>query len=263
MTTGGSFNGIIDTETKFLTNHRGEDWLKAISEIRKGRRKKIDNKNHMNKKHLVIGAVMLGFAVGAIVGLNQIQKTKSISAVNGEKPTATITEGREIRVESKQVERGATGIKEFQKNPELKVNFVGTAWNPYLEKATDNPVKFEPVSPMLTYKDEQNWEYWVDLETYKIIQIGPGAIDSLNDPTPKFDFTPRYTKKELQKYAMNWLKERGVNEDLRNLKFEIGTKDERGYFFQWTNTEAPEGEMRVLQVGFTIGGSLLSYTNTL
>lgn len=217
----------------------------------------------MNKKHLVIGAVILGFVVGAMVGLNQIQKTKSINAEDGERQNTTITEGREIRVEGEQVERGATGIKKFQKNPELKVNFTGTAWNPYIEKATDNPVKFESVSPMLTYRDEQNWEYWVDLESNKIIQIGPGAINSLDDPTPMFDFTPRYTKKQLQEYAMKWLKEKGINEDLRNLKFEIGTKDNKGYFFQWTNTKAPEGEMRVLQVGFTIGGSLLSYGNTL
>ncbi len=107
--------------------------------------------------------------------------------------------------------------------------------------------------------------YRVDKESGKVLQVGPASRRSLDDPTPDYDFTELYNKDDLEGIAVQFLANQGVDVGVntKGLEYTVTTKDDRGYFFRWQDNNAPEGVTRFLQVGFTVGGSLLSYTNAL
>ncbi|MBI5755274.1 hypothetical protein HZA41_03585 [Candidatus Peregrinibacteria bacterium] len=220
----------------------------------------------MYKRKLILGTVIIGIGIGVFVGLQSVKMTSGVQADLDISKTRVVVGGK-IAVTSAQITKGMDGIRNFQKNPALTVFFQDTGWNPYFEKIVDplKPEMVEPTKQMMIYQDQQGWQYLVDLASNQIIQMGPASQSSLTDPTPEMDFTPRYTKKELQTYSVNWLKERNIDVDslAKEFEFSVGTKDGKGFFFRWTDNKAQEGEMRFLQVGFTIGGSLLSYSNTL
>ncbi len=220
----------------------------------------------MHKKKLILGTIIVGLGIGMLVGLQNIKITPEVQADPDVSKTQIVVGGK-ISTTSDQITRGMDGIRNFRKNPATSVFFQDTGWNPYFEKIVDpsKPEMVEPTKQMMIYQDQDGWQYLVDLASSQIVQMGPASQSSLTDPTPEMDFTPKYTKKELQTYAVNWLKERSIDVDslTKGLEFSVGTKDGNGFFFRWTDNKAKQGEMRFLQVGFTIGGSLLSYVNTL
>lgn len=213
----------------------------------------------MNKK-LLFGTLALGLIFGSVFGFQAIRKTQSADAAVAGQTQIIDAQGKLTQATQANIDNGLASVRTFKKSPAVNASYQNTIWNPYY--IADPTGK--PESQALNFVDDEGWLYTVAADTNKIIQVGPAPRTSLDQPTPTLDFTARYSKNELQQYAIKWLKEQGVNVDeaTKGLEFSVTTKDEKGYFFRWTDKNSTD-KMRFLQVGFTIGGSLLSYTNSL
>lgn len=218
----------------------------------------------MNKK-ILLGTMVTGLAVGAVIGLQTIRSTDITSAdteKNNAKSDVQVMDvkNEKVQITESHIEKGLASIRAFRKDMNAKANYRNTSWNPYYNIDPSG----KPEAQTMSFVDSEGWLYTVAVDTNKIIQVGPTPRQSLDETSPARDFTARYSKEDLQKYAVGWLKDRGinVNEAAKGLEFSVGTKDGKGYFFRWVDRGDTE-KTRFLQVGFTIGGSLLSYTNTL
>lgn len=215
----------------------------------------------MNKK-ILFGTTAFGLMLGAVVGFQAIQSTSPAGAETDKSSIAQEVRGERVAVTTADTERLTASVRSFVKDGELGLKFRDSRYNPYL---ADPHGKAE--GQIANFTDKDGMLYTVALDTGKVIQIGPAPREHREDPTPARDFTKRYTKEQLQEYAVSWLKDRDVNVDevTKGLEFKVTAKDANGYFFRWYDPSKAEsgGDMRFLQVGFTVGGSLLSYTNTL
>ena len=215
----------------------------------------------MNKK-VLIPTLVVGLAIGGVLGFQAISNTPASHADTDASSIAQEVRGERAAVTKADVDRTSASVKSFMKDSGKQLKFIKSGWNPYYTKAEG-----QREGQVTNLADSEGWLYTVALDTNKIVQVGPRERESLDEPTPEIDFTKRYTKDQLQDYAVNWLKDHGVNVDevTKGLQFKVTSKDDRGYFFRWYDPSAnnSDGNMRFLQVGFSIGGSLLSYTNTL
>lgn len=217
----------------------------------------------MNKK-ILLGTMIVGLAIGAVIGLQSIRNTEVTSAEIAKmadgKPQVIDAKDRKVQITQVHIDSGLSAIRAFKKNPSITAKYSKTSWNPYYNSDPSG----KPEAQMMSFVDNEGWVYAVAVDTNRIIQVGPAPRESTSEPEPALDFAPRYTKEELQQYAIGWLKDHGVNTDeaAKGLEFNVTTKDGKGYFFRWIDRSSTD-KTRFLQVGFTIGGSLLSYTNTL
>lgn len=215
----------------------------------------------MNKK-ILIPTLVLGLAVGGVLGFQAISNTPASHADNSVSSIAQEVRGERVAITSADVEQASVSVRSFTKDSGKQLKFLKSGWNPYYAEAEG-----KREGQVTNLADSEGWLYTVALDTNKIVQIGPRPRESVDEPTPEIDFTKRYTEEQLQEYAINWLKDHGVSVDeaTKGLEFKVTSKDDRGYFFRWYDPSANSsgGDMRFLQVGFSIGGSLLSYTNTL
>jgi hypothetical protein len=104
----------------------------------------------------------------------------------------------------------------------------------------------------------------VDIRNNEIIQFGP-APTRPGEEGKKFDKTAKYSVADLQVMANEFIAKNTKMTDLAAFKASVGNKEETNYFFRWENLnkKLEDGRPAFVQVGFTIGGELLSYTNSL
>lgn len=213
----------------------------------------------MNKK-ILFGTLALGLMIGSAFGFQAIRKTQPAAANSDSKVQMIDAKGELMQVTQTNIDSGLATVRAFKKNPALSAGYQNTIWNPFYN--VDPTGKAE--AQALNFTDDEGWMYTVAADTNKLLQVGPAPRTSTFQHQPALDFTPRYTQDELQQYALKWLKDQGINVDeaTKGLEFSVTSKDDKGFFFRWTDKSSTD-KMRILQVGFTIGGSLLSYTNTL
>jgi hypothetical protein len=104
----------------------------------------------------------------------------------------------------------------------------------------------------------------IDIRNNKIVQFGPAPTRPGEEPK-KFDTSAKFSVAELQAMANEFVNQNTKLSDLSTLKASVGNKGEINYFFRWddANKILEDGRPAFVQVGFTIGGELLSYTNSL
>ena len=213
----------------------------------------------MNKK-ILFGTLALGLMIGSAFGFQAIRKTQPAAADTDSKIQLIEAKGKFVEAAQSTIDKGQASVRAFKHNPALSAGYQNTIWNPFYN--VDPSGKLE--AQALNFVDAEGWMYTVAADTGKVLQVGPVPKTSQSQNQPALDFTPRYTQDELKQYALNWLKDQGVNVDeaTKGLEFSVTSKDDKGFFFRWTDKSSTD-KMRILQVGFTVGGSLLSYTNTL
>lgn len=103
----------------------------------------------------------------------------------------------------------------------------------------------------------------VDMETNKVIQFGPAPMKP-GDEAKVYNTEAKFTKEDLEAKARDFIAKNDPAADLNSMDVSVGEKLGTNFFFRWTDTSKKVGEDNAfVQVGFTTGGDLLSYTNTL
>ncbi len=163
-------------------------------------------------------------------------------------------------------------IRAFAKNPAAEVVYQQTSKMPYGDSIAQVEV------------------YYVGLDQYVVLPDGNKIVQVGERPRPmgvagkEYDMTPRYDKAQLEQMALAFIKEHAPEVDLSKLNAQFGSKgaveannkggtqnagtpQDTNYFFRWEDptpnlTGAPR-DVAFIQVGFSIGGTFLSYNNTL
>jgi len=225
------------------------------------------NTNAINVKTFAIGAVVLGLVIGTGLGFANIATTKVSKA--DEQPEASIALGQINRNPSQEKITSAQGaVASAAKSlhgKDTSATFIEAVANPYI--AEKDEVKGTELlkKGMLTFVDADGYSYWIDDATNKVVQIGPADRKSESDPNPSasFDFTERYTKDTLLPVAIKQAEAFGAGPSTLQGKPQIITKDGKAFFYRWDDPSTTDENMRFVQIGMTVGGTLLSYTNTL
>lgn len=142
-------------------------------------------------------------------------------------------------------------IKAFAGNPNLDVAYLATTKSAYNYKVISE-----------AYRVGRN-VYEVDSRTDEIIQFGPAPM--VGDEQPKtFNLEPRFNAEELEAKALGFIAKKAPNADFSKLEASQSNKAGTAYFFRWDDTSREVDDLHpFVQVGYTIGGDILSYTNTL
>jgi len=142
-------------------------------------------------------------------------------------------------------------IKKFSGKSDLAVNYKDTSKSSY-----------NALVPAEVYTTDFD-QYEVDARNNKVIQFGPKPME-VGQNSKKFDATDRYSKAELEAMARQFIAKNAPDVNVDNLTQKIGDKDGINYFFRWEDTTREIEDMHpFIQVGFSRGGDLLSYTNSL
>ncbi len=142
-------------------------------------------------------------------------------------------------------------IKRFVGDSNLAVNYDRTSQSSY---NADIPVEIYTVG-----KDQ----YEIDARNNTIIQFGPRPLPIGEEPEIA-DTTPRYSSQQLEVMARQFIVKQAPGVQISKLAPHHGDKDGVNYFFRWEDTSRKVEDMPpFIQVGFSRGGSLLSYTNSL
>lgn len=142
-------------------------------------------------------------------------------------------------------------IKKFADKQDLTVNYRNTS------KSSYNAA----VSAEVYTTDFDQYE--VDARNNNIIQFGPRPLN-VEEKSKEFDTTPRYSKVELETMARQFIAKNASAIKLDSLTPKFGDKEGVNYFFRWEDASREIEDMHpFIQVGFSRGGSLLSYTNSL
>lgn len=142
-------------------------------------------------------------------------------------------------------------IKKFAKKQDLAVNYKSTGKSVYNTTVADE-----------LYTTDYD-QYDVDAKNNRIIQFGPRPL-AIGEAPKQYDTTARYSKNELEAMARQFIATNMPDVKLDNLTSRFGDKEGVNYFFRWEDTSQKVEDMYpFIQVGFTRGGDLLSYTNTL
>ena len=125
-------------------------------------------------------------------------------------------------------------------------------------------------------------QYVVSRQTNRVLQAGERPRGQ-NDPGKQYDMTPQYNQAQLEAMARKFIAEHAPEVDLtaltahhgskgkveptvKNGVHSSGTLSDTNYFFRWEDTSgtaASDGrDMPFIQVGFTVGGTFLSYHNS-
>lgn len=163
-------------------------------------------------------------------------------------------------------------IRTFAKNTTAEVVYQQTMKMPY----GDGVAQVEIYNVGLD-------QYVVLPSSNKIVQVGERPT-MVGEAGKQYDMTPRYNKAQLEAMAVAFIKEHAPEADLSKLTAQFGSKgavesndkggaqnegtaQDTNYFFRWEdpspNLTGGPRDVAFIQVGFTIGGTFLSYTNTL
>jgi len=144
-------------------------------------------------------------------------------------------------------EKAVAEIRKFMGDENLKVQYA-------------NPSKFAYGSNINEdiYVSEFD-QFEIDSKTGKLLQFGPKPSSSKS-----YDESPRYTESELEAMAKDYIAKNAPEVNLANVTPNNGNKEQEHYFFRWEDrgNKTTDGYSFV-QVGFSRGGSILSYINTL
>lgn len=141
-------------------------------------------------------------------------------------------------------------IKDFAGNANLSVAYQQTMKSSY-NRAVPAELYFVNLD-----------QYEVDARNNSIIQYGP-RMTAPNEAQKTFDTTARYDKEQLEVKAREFIAKQ-TSADLGSLTASSTSKNDVNYFFRWEDkSHVVEGMPAFIQVGYTIGGDLLSYTNSL
>ncbi len=145
-------------------------------------------------------------------------------------------------------------VRAFGRNPNLAVEYKSTAKSAYGSNV---------ISEFYVVADDPYDYYEVDTRNDQIVQFGPSPLPRGMQQKPH-DTTPRFSPEQLEQMARTFITER-TSVNLSSLTPNHGNKGETNYFFRWENRTQviKDGGHPLIQVGFTRGGDLLSYTNTL
>lgn len=227
------------------------------------------HENTISTKVVVMGTVIAGLVLGMVMGFTQIINTSVATADEQSRDVegaigVGLTDKAATQAQLNAADTAVRAAQEKINGQSGEVTFVEIQRNPYITDGTDEKGREIHTKQVLTYIGDGGLIYTADRDTGKIMQIGPAPRRSESDPAPSRDYTERYTKDELAPLAVAFAEDLGVDVDAvtKGLKMQVFTKDGTGYFFRWEDTSNPN-EMRFLQVGLTVGGSLLSYVNTL
>lgn len=219
----------------------------------------------IDTRTFVIAAVVVGLGVGSVIGYANLRSTGVANAESAPTGVGIVVAGKTVSAD--EISRATNAARAFAQaafDKETGPQFQGLTINPYVTNGVVDG-KTQYTRTALRFVDDQGMAYRVDKESGEVIQVGPASRKSLEEPAPTLDYTERYTSEELKELALQFLAKQGVDveKETANLSFTVTSKDGKGYFFRWDDKSAPEGIVRFLQVGFTVGGSLLSYSNAL
>jgi hypothetical protein len=142
-------------------------------------------------------------------------------------------------------------IKKFSKDQKVEVVYKQTS------KASLNSEV--PIEVYVTPLDQ----YEIDISNNKVIQYGSRPL-AIGEKAKEFDYDDRFSPKELEQLARQFIRDNAPEVNLDKLIANHGNKDSLNYFFRWEDlTREVEGMHPFVQVGFSRGGSLLSYTNSI
>ena len=148
-------------------------------------------------------------------------------------------------------QKAVTEIKKFADKQDLAVNYKHTG------KSVYNPSVMEEV-----YTTDYD-QYEVNVRNNRIIQFGPRPLEIGQEPK-EFDTTDRYSKNELETMARQFIAKNAPEVKLDELTAKFGDKEGVNFFFRWEDSTREIEDMHpFIQVGFSRGGDLLSYTDTL
>lgn len=98
----------------------------------------------------------------------------------------------------------------------------------------------------------------------EILQFGPRPLTDEKESPVALDLTPRFRQAELLGQVRRFLARRGGNLNINALTGRVSDKDGLVYFFRWEDqSREVAGAHPFVQVGMTVGGEVVSYTNTL
>jgi len=189
------------------------------------------------KNKILIVALLLVVVVGALVyNKNQTKQESKQSA-------------QELKIQ-----RDISEIRKFSDSSDLAVQ--------YESESKSSNGKNVSVGIYIAGADR----YEVDVNG-KIIEFGSRNIPVGSENEKKYDYTSRYNQQELETMAHQFIVKNLSDVDLEKLTLTQGSKsvnNTTNYFFRWENKSQKTTEgYPYIQVGFTQGGTLISYTNTL
>jgi predicted RNA-binding protein Jag len=142
-------------------------------------------------------------------------------------------------------------IRAFANNQGLNPEYVSTARSSYNHKVN---AEFYQVGSDY---------YEVDTRTNQIVQFGPASLKP-GEKAREYNTEAKFIPEQLEAKAREFIAKNAANADLSKLKASTGEKSGTNYFFRWTDeSRVIDGDKPFIQVGFTVGGDLLSYTNSL
>lgn len=150
-------------------------------------------------------------------------------------------------------ERGAAvaKIRAFTGNQGLNPNYVSTAKSSYSNTAIAE-----------YYSVGQDY-FEVNTATNEIVQFGPAPV-AKGQPAKEYNTEAKFTPEQIEAKAREFIAKNAPDANLSNLKASTGEKGGTNFFFRFTDeSRKVEDVQPFVQVGFTVGGDLLSYTNTL
>jgi len=128
------------------------------------------------------------------------------------------------------------------------------------DKSLYNPQKVEE-----TYQVGLDM-YVIDQATNYIVFYSEKIRTNKDDPKKEYDYTPRYTSSQLEKMARAFMAKHAPSVDLSKLTYNPKIYDNRA-FFRWEDTSRQLADTHkmapFIQIGYSVGGDILSYTNTL
>lgn len=221
----------------------------------------------LDARTFAIGAIMVGLAVGTVLGFANIATTQVTKA---EEAPANASIGLGLidrnvsqeRISSAQ-NAAATAARSLAKS-DVSTEYKKVSINPYIAERDEVRGVDLHKKAVLVFTDARGYSYWIDGDTNKVVQIGPASREKESDanPSDSYDFTERYTKDTLLPIAAEFAKSQGADATILEGKPQIGTKDGKAFFFRWEDSSSSSEQMRFVQVGLTVGGTLLSYSNT-
>lgn len=106
-------------------------------------------------------------------------------------------------------------------------------------------------------------QFEINSKTGKVLQFGPKP-SVIGGKQKAYDYSNKYTEAELEKMAKDFIVEHNPGLNLDQLTATGGNKEEKNYFFRWENRARKiDGAYPFIVVGFTNGGSVLSYVNAI
>lgn len=145
-------------------------------------------------------------------------------------------------------------IKSFNRKPNLTVNFLHEAVNPYADD----------LSTMEIYEDENKYEYWIDPKDNKIIQLNLSVNQSPKEPK---------TISELRSIALSVIEKEIIGfSETSDLYDALEDRNNRlvvnEFYFRFNNKDSLDSILDTdippfVQVGLFSDGSIKSFVNCL